>query len=102
MTTTANLGIEHMIPGEISKETIFNEALDLIDKNLAQFVSVAVSVNATLSDANAEYGVISFTGAPGAVSTIKLPKNKTYFIANGVTGGYSVIVCGTGFAPNEK
>lgn len=100
ITQTENLLLDHLDPGQANKDATINDFMDGIDKVLTDYESVTVTSDATLTDDQANNAVIAFTGAPGAVRTIKLPKNKFYAIANGVTGGYSVIVCGTGFAPN--
>lgn len=93
--------------GQAGKETVFNEALRVLEALVAGYVSISVagSVDVTLTDGKtpvgqAKYAVIRLTGVlTGNINVIVPTKARRYLILNGTTGAFSLTVktaAGTG------
>jgi hypothetical protein len=110
MTTTSNLGIEHIVASQYQKEVTANAAFDALDGALAGKLDVALSgTDVTLTAAQAlVVMVLRATGTLSAACAIVVPTNKKlYAVMHDASGGFNVTVktaSGTGaaLAPGER
>ena len=100
---TTNNGIEKPATGEQNNTWggTANTDFDLIDTALDGFISITLSAataTVAITSGAASDGrnrVLLFTGSPGANCTVTVTPNtahKVYYVYNGTTGGFSVIM----------
>jgi hypothetical protein len=97
MTTTTNLGMTEVEQSQAQKEVTVNAALETVDKAIAGYeaISVAGSVNVTLTAAQAKNALIKFTGALTGNISVIFPTsscNKKFVLWNATTGIFSLTV----------
>lgn len=71
-----------------------NDSIELIDKALAQQVSVAITANTTLSAAQAQNIGYKFTGTPGGTKTVTWPTFYGPLVVRNATTDGSALTCG--------
>ncbi|MEO5375896.1 MAG: hypothetical protein H7840_16820 [Alphaproteobacteria bacterium] len=102
MSTSPNLGIEHIIPSQYQKEVTANAAFDALDGAITGLLEVSLSSgDVTLTAAQALITmVIRTTGTMTGATAITVPNNrKLYTILHDAAGGFTVTIktaAGTG------
>ena len=107
MTTAATtlLGLALPVSGELSGtwgDTVNNAITSLVDTAIAGTTTLSTDADATLTSTSlainqARQAILLCTGARTALRYITAPaQSKTYAVINSTTGGFAVVVRGTG------
>ena len=96
MTTTPNLDLVYMSSNQNDKEVVYNDSLDLLDKQLAGSVTINFTADSdiTLTAAQNDYLVIKITDTNPymtvARNIIISTKNRLHVAWNNTGGGYAL------------
>lgn len=104
MTTTPNLGIDHVATGQAAKEVPINEGFDDLDTALTGNTTISSSGGTvTLSAAEALSAALKIEGALASALTVYVPDApKAWMVRNDTTGDYDVTVAIDGGSPSSS
>lgn len=97
MTATNNLNITHIDSSQNQGGVTANQGFDKLDKRASE-LTIAITGDATLTEAQWIYGTLRFTGTLGSAASIYVPDDRTisWTIVNDTSGGFSLVVRNAG------
>jgi hypothetical protein len=100
MSTTPNLGLDHIDPAQNNKPATANSTFDGLDEAIAGLTEKDCSAGGTITLSLAEWSnmVLHLIGAPGAGFNVIVPTNKKIYIVDNASGQTATVktVAGTG------
>jgi hypothetical protein len=102
MSTTPNLAVTELAPGQSSKDVTVNTGLEDLDNAIAGSIDIDCSAGGTITLTRPQWlnSVLHLTGSPGAGFNLVVPTNKKIYVVDNASGETATVKTpsGTGTA----